>query len=255
MFGLLKRRGTPSPPPGPERWDMLLAGLCVPVEYARDRHTTLRISVRREGYVRVRGPQDSTRAQAEDFLRRKAGWIAAHLQRFREMEAAAPAPGYRDGETLLFLGRAYRLALRRGGKNAVELLEAEGLLLVTTRAEPAPEQVRKLVEAWRRARAWEIFPRVLKDWLPRVQALGPARPAQLKLRSMKSRWGSCSRLGVITLNLALAQAPPECIEYVVAHELCHLLRMAHDERFKALLTAVMPDWRRRRALLRGLPIL
>ena len=130
----------------------------------------------------------------------------------------------------------------------------EGALVVSTRTHPAPGQARRLLDAWYRAQAWELFPRLLRELLPAVQALGPAKPTQLKLRSMKSRWGSCSRAGVISLNTQLIKAPQECIEYVVAHELCHLLRHAHDKRYYALLEAVMPDWRRRRERLRGQPI-
>lgn len=254
MFGIFRR--TPRAQE-PERFEILLDGVAVPVEYARDRHKTLRISVRREGFVRVRGPLRSTRAQAEDFLRRKGAWILRHLQRFRELEQAAPRLRYVDGEVHLFLGRRLPLELRSGARGSVALLPQPGnggTLVVTTRGEPSPEQVERLLAAWYRAQAKDILPQVLRELLPRVRELGPANPTRLRVRGMKSRWGSCSRAGVITMNLELLKTPPECIEYVAAHELCHLLRLAHDERFYACLSAVMPDWKERRARLRDFPL-
>jgi len=81
------------------------------------------------------------------------------------------------------------------------------------------------------------------------------RPKLLKVRAMTTRWGTCSRAGVITLNRRLVEAPLSCVEYVAAHELCHLRHHGHDARFYGLLVLVLPDWKARRDALRRAPIL
>jgi len=89
--------------------------------------------------------------------------------------------------------------------------------------------------------------RLIAHWEP---AMG-VRAGTLAYRNMTSRWGSCNpKTGRICINIQLANYPPACLEYVVVHELCHLIEKGHGQRFKALMTGYLPDWRQRRALLR-----
>ncbi len=247
MFGFLK----PKPAP-PKRFELSLDGEPVLVELGFDRFRTMRISIRREGLVRVRAPKGMSLELIHQRLAAKSGWILKHLEAFRTRRDAAPSLRYEDGETHPHLGLGCKLQVRRGERNAVRL---EGsALLVTTRLEPRPETVRKLLDAWRAEQARELFTKVIRELLPLLDAHGAPRPERLRVRAMKSRWGSCSRARVICLNLHLIKAPLACIEYVAAHELCHLLHHGHDRRFYALLAAVMPDWRERKTLLAGQPI-
>ena len=112
------------------------------------------------------------------------------------------------------------------------------------------------------ARAEEATPEQVKEWRAVVEACAPAlveawepimgvKAGKLAYRNMKTRWGSCQpSTGRICLNVRLALYPPECLEYVVVHELCHLLERGHGPRFQALMDSFLPDWRQRRALLR-----
>ncbi|WP_101723529.1 M48 family metallopeptidase [Eggerthella timonensis] len=109
-------------------------------------------------------------------------------------------------------------------------------------AEAAPEQV----AAWR-AVVEACVPALVEAWEP----IMGVKAGTLAYRNMTSRWGSCQpSTGRICINVRLALYPPECLEYVVVHELCHLLERGHGPRFKALMDAFMPDWRTRRAKLR-----
>lgn len=111
-------------------------------------------------------------------------------------------------------------------------------------------------------RAAEASTEELKEWRKVVEAFTPAlveqwapvlgvHPTKLVYRKMKSRWGSCQpSTGRICINTVLALYPPECLEYVVVHELCHLIVSGHGPEFKELMDRVMPDWKERRALLR-----
>lgn len=249
MFGRTRRPARPGPP---ERFELDLDGECAPVELSFDGFRSLRISIRPEGLVRVRAPRGTPRAFILERLEAKAAWMRKHLEAFRQRKQAAPPQRFEDGAGLLHLGGVLTLALAREARNSVRL--EGGRLVVATRQEPTPEAVRRLVEGWRTGQARELFARVIRELLPRLDALGAPRPRALTIRAMKTRWGSCSRQRRITLNLHLIKAPRSCIEYVAAHELCHLLRHAHDARFYALLAAVMPDWKERRALLASLPM-
>ncbi|MHC1751973.1 M48 family metallopeptidase [Humidesulfovibrio sp.] len=247
MFGFLKPK--PSPP---KRLELMLGGESVSVELAFDRFRSIRISIRPEGLVRVRAPKGTALSVIRERLEFKAAWIEKHLERFRTRRQAHAPLRHVDGETHRHLGRDCVLRVSRAGRNAVRLDGSE--LFVTTRQDPEPEAVRKLLDAWRAKQARELFTKVIRELLPLLDAHGAPRPERLRVRAMKSRWGSCSRARVICLNLHLLKAPPECIEYVAAHELCHLLHHGHDARFYGLLAAIMPDWRERKRLLAEQPI-
>lgn len=108
---------------------------------------------------------------------------------------------------------------------------------------PTPEEL----AAWRAVVA-AFAPALVERWA----AVMGVSVGKLAYRNMVSRWGSCNvKTGRICLNVQLAAHPPECLEYVVVHELCHLLEASHGPRFKALMDGFLPDWREREAKLRG----
>lgn len=103
-------------------------------------------------------------------------------------------------------------------------------------------------EEWR-AVVRAFVPALVEQWAPILGVEG--RVTKLAYRDMTSRWGSCQpATGRVCINVRLAAYPPQCLEYVVVHELCHFLVRDHGPRFHALMTRLMPDWKERRALLR-----
>ena len=125
-----------------------------------------------------------------------------------------------------------------------------GQLLVMLPGEPEPErgrdQIRALLHRWYLDRARAVFTEVLDASLLHFKGVEQPR---LIVRAMRSRWGSLSRAGSMTLNVNLVRAPRPCIEYVVVHELCHTRHRDHDARFFKLLGQVMPDWEQRKQRL------
>ncbi|MCK5863070.1 MAG: M48 family metallopeptidase [Candidatus Hydrogenedentes bacterium] len=99
--------------------------------------------------------------------------------------------------------------------------------------------------AWHGSHARQILESRLTFYLPRFYLRGAPEP-QVRYRRMKKRWGSCSRNGIIMLNTELGRTPLDCIDYVVVHELCHLLHPCHNRGFFHLLKTVLPDWERRK---------
>lgn len=123
-----------------------------------------------------------------------------------------------------------------------------GIFSLTTPKKRDTARVAALVTAWYREHARAAFARSLISALAKFPKLQKA-PPQLRLRTMPKRWGSCTKRGVIYLNPELIQAPPSCIDYVITHELCHLLHPNHGHAFYALLQIVLPDWQSRKSRL------
>ena len=166
---------------------------------------------------------------------------------FAQFQPRTPQRRFVGGESHLYLGRKYRLKIRRS--------ETEGVLLThgffhITVADTGPQRVASLLTAWYRRRSEICFAQIFEDcWRRhRFQKRGAEKPI-LKIRTMKTRWGSLSKKGAMTLNLELIKTPRECIEYVIVHELCHLLHLNHGKAFYGLLESILPDWKRRKQKL------
>jgi len=145
------------------------------------------------------------------------------------------------------LGRQYRFKVSEGEALSVKLTRGFLTAVVPDTADTA--QVQTLVNEWYRTQAKRVLPERLTAMLPRFARVGLPKEPQLAIRTMKSRWGSCTEAGVITLNLKLMQVPKPYIDYVIVHELCHLVEHNHGQRFYRLFDRMMPDWRTQRERL------
>jgi predicted metal-dependent hydrolase len=205
---------------------------------------TLGIEVHPDQRVVVRAPVGCSEALIAERLRKRALWISRQIADFRRYSPRTPQRQYLSGETHLYLGRQYRLKVIPGELASVRM--SRGQLVVILPGKPDPERVRAMLHRWYLDHAQQVFSEVLDTYLPRFS--GHQRP-RLIVRAMQTRWGSLSPTGSMTLNANLIRAPRACIEYVVAHELCHLKHRDHDARFFRLLGQVMPDWETRKARL------
>lgn len=217
-------------------------------ELAYDERRTLGITVHPDLRVTVVAPWGADLAAIEARLRRRAPWILRQQRRYETFLPHLPPRQYVSGETHRYLGRQYRLKAIAAPEEAVAL---ERSYLYVRLPDPAPERVRALLEAWYSARAREVFSARLAACYPRLRAAGVPYP-ELAIRPMSTRWGSTSPAGRITLNLKLIQVPPPCIDYVLYHELCHLVEPNHSPAYYQLLDRVLPAWRQRRDRLNGL---
>jgi predicted metal-dependent hydrolase len=177
-------------------------------------------------------------------VRRRASWISRQLEDFARYHPRTPQRQYMTGESHRYLGRQHRLKVVSSGDAGVRL--SRGEILVSMSGTATPERTRVQLDRWYLGRARELFGEVMEASLVRFRRI--QRP-RLIIRTMQSRWGSLSRAGSMTLNVRLVQAPRACIEYVIAHELCHAVYRDHDTRFFGLLERVMPDWKRRKERL------
>ena len=183
----------------------------IPVEVERKRVRRLNLRVRANGTVHLSVPPRVSAAEAQRFLDERADWLRKRVAR-REQRAAEPA---------------------------------DGLVPLWGKLVPLPEGIA----------ADDLYRSELGARLPEVaarmeEALG-AHAAGWQLRAMSTRWGSCTpRTGRIRINVRLAAYPPTCLDYVVAHELTHLLEPSHNERFHVLLARAYPGEKNARSMLR-----
>jgi len=218
-------------------------GATITFELVPADRATLEIAVLPDGAVMVRAPRDAREDDVVARVARRARWILRQQRYFAQFQPRTPPRRYVGGETHLYLGRQYRLAVEEGDVDDVRLIA--GWFRVTVAGDPSPERVQTLLVAWYTEKARHRLAERLDVCWQRFPAAGLKRP-MLSLRRMRTRWGSMSAAGTLSLRPDLVRAPRECIDYVIIHELCHLVHADHGPEFRALLERVLPDWEQRK---------
>jgi hypothetical protein len=206
----------------------------------------LRITVSPDLTVDVHAPPGYTEEEIQEKVSAKAPWIAKKIDHLASFHPLPVPRQYTSGETIVYLGRQYRLKIEAGAETPARLIGR--YLIVTTPNPKKREKVKRAVDSWYRTRAKDILSRYLAQCYEIASRHGVPEP-KLSIRLMKRRWGSCTPMGRITLNTRLVQVPSHCIEYVIMHELCHLKEPNHAKAFYSLLTRCQPDWRVRKEAL------
>lgn len=198
------------------------------------------IHVDPDGRVLVDAPENASDSQIRTAVTRRAGWIHGHLIAIRLRRAHVLPREYVSGESVLYLGRRYRLKVVTKGESPAAVRLRGGYIEVTVPARN-PMAVRDALNHWYRGRARLVLAERLEAVASSLQWIRTA-PA-MRLQTMKVQWGSCSPAGLLTLNPHLVKAPRECIDYVLLHELCHLKEHNHSQKFYSLLERHLPRWR------------
>lgn len=199
----------------------------------------VRIHVEPDGEVVVEAPSSASDATVAAVVQRRSAWICRYRTAIAQRKASLPVRTWVSGESHRYLGRRYMLKVRVDPAAPERVVMSGGQLRVCV-ARFTPERVRELVHRWYQDRASDrLGNRVIElaQQLPWVR-----KPPPTAIRQMKSRWGSCSPAGRLTLNSLLIRAPREAVDYVIVHELCHLRHHNHSRYFYALLRRYIPDW-------------
>ncbi|TDO05389.1 M48 family metallopeptidase [Sunxiuqinia elliptica] len=199
---------------------------------------TLGVRVYPNCNVKVIAPSGSSEEAISKKLKSKAPWIIKQLNDFLSYHPLTPPRKYVNGETHLYLGRQYKLKVEKADFNKVTLFR--GRLYIQKKAETKTE---KLLTEWYREKARVHFSDTLQKVLPLFAKYKIETP-DLHIRNMPTRWGSCTPQGKVILNPELIKAPKGSIEYVITHELCHLIHHNHTKAFYDLQDQMMPDWRK-----------
>jgi len=201
------------------------------------------------GRVRVAAP---TRLQDDDVrlaVVQRLPWIRKQRDKLR----AAARQSEREmvaGESHYVWGVRHRLrVVEQLGRAHLEFMGRRFTLYAP--ADMPVERRRAALDRWYRAQLLEVIPALIAKWEPILATRVPA----WTIRHMKTKWGTCNReTGQLRFNVELAKKHPDCLEYVVVHEMTHLLERNHTERFTTLMDGFLPDWRARRDLLNGAPL-
>ena len=201
------------------------------------------------GRVRISAPKRMSINTIRVFAISKLEWIKRQQTKLREQERETPRD-YVDRESHFVWGRRVLLALAQSHEQpSVEVTHRRMLLRV--RPGTTPSQMHAIVEKWYRQQVRKAVPALLARWAPALDV----KVDRFFVQRMKTRWGSCSRARrAIRLNTDLAKKPLECLEYIVVHEMIHLIEPTHNARFVAMMDRALPQWRFRREQLNRLPV-
>lgn len=213
------------------------------------KRSTMAISVHPDGSIEIIAPSGTSPSEIGRRLRKRAAWVCRQLRYFEQFIPRTTPRQFVNGETHLYLGKQYRLRVRQGHPEGVRLVGGRLEIAVQDRHDGA--RIRKLLTAWYREKAEVWFDRRFVANLARFRFSKAHRP-HFKIRAMTRRWGSHGVGGAIILNPHLIRASVPCIDYVITHELCHILQPHHKPAFFRLLDRQMPDWRNRKARLESL---
>ena len=223
----------------------------VPVEIVRKGIKNLHLGVYPpHGRVRVAAPLRVSDAAVRLAVVGKLGWIKRQRARFE----AQPRQSEREmvsGESHYFLGQRYRLRVVTYEGPAKVIARNKSIIELHVRRESSAEQRERVLQRWYRQQLKELIPPLLEKWQP---ALG-VQADEWAIKKMKTKWGACNvKVRRIWLNLELAKKPVQCLEYIIVHELVHLLERHHNDTFVALMNKFLPQWKSRRSELNAAPL-
>lgn len=202
---------------------------------------TIRVHVHPNGRVQVDAPESAQLPDVKAAVQRRARWVLKHLDDIAERNRYVRPYQWISGESMRYLGRRYVLKVIQDSEQQKVTCKLIGGQLRVQGQNLNPERVEKAVGQWYRERALDVFQRRLTkmvDTLPWTKNV----PAW-RMLDMQTQWGSCTPEGSLLLNPHLIKAPTRAIDYVLLHELCHLIEHNHSPKFYSLLDRYLPDWR------------
>ena len=200
------------------------------------------------GKVRISAPLRMSPHVIRRFALSKLDWIRRHQLKLRRLEREPPRE-YRDSESHYLWGKRYLLKLVEGfHAPSIDLIDDQ--MVLRLRPDTPARKKQAIMEEWYRARIMEAVPPLIARWEPMMAVT----VEQFFVRRMKTRWGSCTpRTRKIRLNTELAKKSPELLEYVVVHEMVHLIERRHNGRFASLMDKHLANWRDLRKALNNAP--
>jgi len=214
------------------------------------RKKTVAISINPNAQVVISVPSFLTQEAVRDLVRKKARWIFSKQDYFKNTARLFPKKELVSGEELMFLGRRYRLKIKRlETKEAPLAAERTGRRILVTAPQDLGEEkraIRDALIAWFVPEAEKIIQQRVKRYSVRLGI----QPKEVIIKNQERRWGSCSKSGVVRLNWKIIMAPISVVDYVIVHELCHLRVTNHSQEFWNLVSSVLPDYELRRDWLK-----
>jgi predicted metal-dependent hydrolase len=215
-----------------------MEGFPFQVEVIRtDRKRSASISLSND-LVKVTVPSTLSDNRIRDLVRKRTPWIKKKLQE-QSVRPTIPPREYISGETVTYLGKNYRLKVLRGDQPSIKLRRGYVEATVTKTDIDPKKTIRSLLEHWYRS----LAEKRLDEKTVRLAGVIGVNPASVTVKNYKSRWGSCSTKGDISYNWRIILAPHSIVDYVVVHELCHMLEHNHSSKYWKHVERHVPNWR------------
>ena len=197
---------------------------------------SIRLTVTPGGEVRLSIPTQLSDADAMFFAEARLPWIQKHLTRIEKQIALEPE----DFSSVLFLGKSWKTVITYDKIAPRVFTDEAGKIHIILKPGSPSSDVPKILDAWYRSELKKMIPPLIKEWEPIMNV----KVHSLQFKHMKTRWGTCNVIDHrIWLNVELAKKPFPCIEYILVHEMTHLLERGHGTEFKACMNKFLPDWR------------
>ncbi len=188
-----------------------------------------------QGVVKVSAPMRCPLQTIQSYLLDKQDWITKHAHR----RSVPSAPLIENGAKQVFLGQHFPLIIRETDRKPTISFDGHQIACFVKKNATCIE-VQALLQGWQRDQMRGLLPNLIAKWEPIIEV----KVNHWGIRAMQTRWGSCNPVKKrIWMNLYLIQKPLICLEYVLVHEMVHLLEASHNHRFKAYMTRFMPEWR------------
>ena len=208
-----------------------------------ENRNTLAITVKPDKSVLVKAPFNSEIDKIHEKVLKRGQWILKQINYFDKYHPLQPEREYISGETHYYIGRQYRLRIRKDKQEEVKL---KGKFFIAKTLKPNnSEHIKNLMMYWYTIHAQVFIDQRIKIYAKEI--LGEDHKG-IKTRYvyLKKRWGSCDSEKGITFNIELVKTPIQCIDYVIVHEVCHVIHPNHDKEFYRTMGKIMPDWQKRK---------
>ncbi|MAO15933.1 MAG: metal-dependent hydrolase [Muricauda sp.] len=210
-------------------------------ELKQSERKSLAIEVYPDNSIRVLAPLNSSFKEIEKIVIKKSRWIIKQQDYFEQFLPKTPEREYVSGETHYYLGKGYILKIRQGIENRVKL--KGGCFYVELVGKNSPQITKNLLAQWYYQHAEKKFFAIVDKVFLKFKEFKLEKPT-IEIRRMPKRWGSCHKNGKIFINPEIIKAHTKCIEYVITHEMCHLVEFNHNKEFYNILSQKLPNWKR-----------
>ena len=196
--------------------------------------------------IKVTVPASLSESRIRDLVTKRTPWINRKLQEQSERPVTVPRE-FVSGETVAYLGKNYRLKVRRGESSSIKMRAGYIEVVVPENDADARSSIRALITKWYKSHAATR----LKDKTQRYSQIIGVSPNSISIKDYKSMWGSCSTKGDVSFNWRIILAPHSVVDYVVVHELCHMIEHNHSPKFWKEVERYIPEWRLQRDWLKN----
>lgn len=231
-----------------EEFKIEIDGILIEITRKRIRHINLKVSSP-DGCVRISAPFRASMKSIRDFAVSKLDWIRKHKKKMKDRMDAIP-PEYFNKDNYMVRGELYALKLLDCDSKPFVVLE-NGTLLLHANAHTSEAGMEKIIDNWHKDQLKKELIPLVEKW---EKAMG-VKVRKVFIRKMKTKWGSCNYIDrKIRISTELAKRPPKCLEYMVVHELAHLLERTHNSRFLEIMDRYLPGWREQNEELNRFPM-